>query len=72
MLILTTEVIMSKQDFNDNFLTKEQQLLNEMSSEDIIYEQTQTGPQEEPFLLETHVDLKKWRKYHQEKMNKKK
>ena len=58
---------MKKHDFKDNLLEKEKDILNEISPEDVIYEETQTGPQEEPFLFEYHLDLNMWEKYLEEK-----
>ncbi len=44
-------------------IEKQKDILNEMSPEDIIYDETQTGPQEEPFLFEYHLDLELWKKF---------
>ena len=52
-----------KHDFIDTLLEKEKEILNEISDKNIIYEETQTGPQEEPFLFEYSLDLNMWSKY---------
>lgn len=36
---------------------------NEITDEEIIYDETQTGPQEEPFLFEYEMDLIAWDRY---------
>lgn len=51
-------------------LEKEKETLNEMGPENIIYDETQTGPQEEPFLFEYNLDLEKWKEYQKEKEQK--
>lgn len=56
-----------KHDFIDTLLEKEKEILNEISDKNIIYEETQTGPQEEPFLFEYSLDLNMWSKYLKEK-----
>lgn len=61
---------MKKKDFDDNLLNKEKKILNDISDENIIYEETQIGPQEEPFLFEFHVDLEAWEKYKNKNKNK--
>lgn len=58
---------LKERNFDDTFLNKEKNILNEIAEENIIYDETQTGPQEEPYLFEYHVDVKKWRKYHRQK-----
>ena len=58
---------MKKHDFKDTFLEKEKDILNNNSDKDTIYEETQTGPQEEPFLLEYSLDLAMWKKYLKDK-----
>ena len=45
-----------------NFLTKRKNDLNELAKEDIIYEESQTGPQEEPTLKEIQLNLKSIKK----------
>lgn len=45
-----------------NFLTKRKNDLNELAKEDIIYEESQTGPQEEPTLKEIKLNLKSIKK----------
>ncbi len=61
---------MKKHEFNDTFLNKEKDILNDIADEDVIYDESQTGPQEEPFLFEYHLDLELWKKF-LEKQNKK-
>lgn len=58
---------MKKYDFTNTLLNKEKNILNKTSDKDVIYEETQTGPQEEPFLFEYHLDLNMWEKYLEEK-----
>lgn len=41
-----------------SFLTKRKNDLNELAEENIIYEESQTGPQEEPTLKEIRLNLK--------------
>lgn len=40
-----------------SFLTKRKNDLNELAEENIIYEESQTGPQEEPTLKEIQLNL---------------
>ena len=58
---------MKKYDFNDTFLEKEKDILNNASENNVIYDESQTGPQEEPFLFEYYLDLNMWKKYLLEK-----
>ncbi len=47
-----------KKDFvHNDFLSERKRMLNEISEENIIYEESQTGPQEEPTLQEIVLDL---------------
>ena len=41
-----------------SFLTRRKNDLNELAEEDVIYEESQTGPQEEPTLKEIRLNLK--------------
>ncbi len=61
-----------KRDFKDSYLERNKRVLNEIADENIIYDETQTGPQEEPFLFEYHVNVAKWRKYHAQKLKQQK
>ena len=45
-----------------SFLTKRKNDLIELAKEDIIYEESQTGPQEEPTLKEIQLELKSIKK----------
>ena len=45
-----------------SFLTKRKNDLNELAKEDIIYEESQTGSQEEPTLKEIQLELKSIKK----------
>jgi hypothetical protein len=45
------------------FNEREIDILNEISDENTIYEETQCGPQEEPIITELKVDTKKWKMY---------
>lgn len=42
---------------NISFLSERERMLNELS-DDVIYEESQTGPQEEPTLKEIHLNIK--------------
>lgn len=42
---------------NISFLSERKRMLNELS-DDVIYEESQTGPQEEPTLKEIHLNIK--------------
>lgn len=54
---------MKKYDFINNLINKEKDVLNEISKKDVIYDEVINGPQEEPYLKEYHLDIKKWKKY---------
>ncbi len=58
---------MKKSLFESNFIQKEIDTLNEIAGEDIIYDESQCGPQEEPYVKEYKVDLGKWRRYRKKK-----
>lgn len=45
-----------------SFLTRRKNDLNELAEEDVIYEESQTGPQEEPTLKEIQLNLKSIKK----------
>ena len=45
------------------FNEREIDILNEISDENTIYEETQCGPQEEPIITELKVDTKKWKMF---------
>ncbi len=53
-----------KEEFK-NFNDRAKDVLNDndLSPENIIYDETQIGPQEEPFLFEYSLDLNAWQKY---------
>lgn len=40
-----------------DFLSERKRMLNEIAEENMIYEESQTGPQEEPTLQEIVLDL---------------
>ncbi len=42
---------------HSDFLSERKRMLNETAEENIIYEESQTGPQEEPTLQEIHLNL---------------
>lgn len=48
-----------------DYLEIQKEILNEISDENIIYEEAQCGPQEEPYLKEYKLDIKKWKLYHE-------
>jgi hypothetical protein len=52
------------------FNEREIDILNEISDENTIYEETQCGPQEEPIITELKVDTKKWKMFKSSKKNK--
>lgn len=58
-----------KKEFKD-YLQYHKDIWNEFSKEDIIYEESQSGPQEEPFLQEIYLDLKQFRKYQKKRKKK--
>ena len=45
-----------------NFNEREIDILNEISDDNIIYEETQSGPQEEPIVQEQVINIKKNKK----------
>lgn len=45
-----------------SFLARRKNDLNELAEENIIYEESQTGPQEEPTLKEIQLNLKSIKK----------
>ena len=49
------------------FNEREKDILNEISSIDTIYEETQCGPQEEPIITEEHINLNQWKNYKKNK-----
>lgn len=49
-----------KKYIHEDFLSMRKRMLNEISDENIIYEESQTGPQEEPTLQEIHLKLDEW------------
>lgn len=48
-----------------DYLEIQKEILNEISDENIIYEESQCGHQEEPYLKEYKLDIKKWKLYHE-------
>lgn len=61
---------MTKKYKGSSFLEKEIDILNEMSSDEIIYDESQDGPQEEPIVKEYRYDIKKWKEYKKSNGNK--
>ena len=53
-----------------SFLEKHKDILNEIADETTIYDETQTGPQEAPYLLEFNVNPGKFRQYRKQKQHK--
>lgn len=47
----------------ENYTEKTKRIMNEISKEDVIFEETQTGPQEEETLQEIKLDLQKFKEY---------
>lgn len=56
---------MKKNLFENTFIEQEIETLNEIADENIIYDESLCGPQEEPYPKEYKVDIKKWKLYHQ-------
>lgn len=56
-----------KKYVHEDFLSMRKRMLNEISDENIIYEESQTGPQEEPTLQEIHLKLDEWMEKREEK-----
>ena len=56
-----------KKRIHEDFLSMRKRMLNEISDENIIYEESQTGPQEEPTLQEIHLELDEMTKKRKEK-----
>ncbi len=52
-------------DLGESFIDRSKKILNDndITDDNIIYDETQTGPQEEPFLFEYSMDLLAWEKY---------
>ena len=48
-----------------DYLEIQKEILNEISDENVIYEESQCGPQEEPYLKEYKLDIKKWKLYYE-------
>jgi len=61
---------LTKKYKGSSFLEKEIDILNEMSSDEIIYDESQDGPQEEPIVKEYRYDIKKWKEYKKSNGNK--
>ena len=53
---------MKKTLYENTFLEREKNLLNEMAN-DVIYDESQCGPQEEPFNQEFKISTKKYKKF---------
>ena len=53
------EVIMKE----ELYLNKMKNKLNHDSSDKYIFDESQTGPQEEPILVEYEVDVEKFKRY---------
>ena len=51
-----------------DYLEIQKEILNEISDENIIYEESQCGPQEEPFNQEFRISTKKYKKFCQNKI----
>ena len=45
------------------FLEKSKNALNEMGSENVIYDEIQIGPQEEPIIHDFPINIQKYRQY---------
>lgn len=53
---------------NELYLDKLKRRLNTDKNENVIFEESQTGPQEEPILIAYDIDIEKFKEY--EKNNK--
>lgn len=56
---------MFEKKYLKSFNDRSKEILNDdsLSEENIIYDETQIGPQEEPYLFEYSMDLIAWQKY---------
>ncbi len=56
---------MNQKKYLKSFNEKSKEILNDndLTEEEIIYDETQIGPQEEPFLFEYSMDLVAWDQY---------
>ena len=54
-----------------SFLEESKDALNEFSKEDVIYDEIQIGPQEEPIIHDFKINLEQYRKYVQQQKKKK-
>lgn len=52
-------------DYDKSFNDRSKEILNDndITDDNIIFDETQTGPQEEPFLFEYSMDMLAWEKY---------
>ena len=54
---------MKKKKLYESFNEQTKRIMNEISSEDTIFDEVQTGPQEESTLQEFKLDLDKFKEY---------
>ena len=54
---------MKKKKIYESFNEQTKRIMNEISNEDVIFDEVQTGPQEEITLQEFKLDLDKFKKY---------
>lgn len=54
---------MKKKKIYESYDEQTKRIMNEISSEDTIYDEVQTGPQEESTLQEFKLDLNKFKEY---------
>ena len=58
---------MKRSIYESTFIQKEIDTLNEMAEDYVIYDESQCGPQEEPYVKEFKLDINKWKLYHRNK-----
>ena len=54
---------MKKKKIYESYDEQTKRIMNEISSEDTIFDEVQTGPQEESTLQEFKLDLSKFKEY---------
>jgi hypothetical protein len=61
---------MKKKKIYESYDEQTKRIMNEISSEDTIFDDVQTGPQEESTLQEFKLDLSKFKEYKKMKRSK--
>lgn len=60
---------MKKRQKYESYLDLTKRMMNEISSENVIYDEIQTGPQEEATIQEYRFDLEKFKEYKKKMKN---